>query len=111
MIIPDAPYVIKHYSKWAVRMPSRSMQRIYFSEHLLRDVIPIWDHYSTETMVITRDLLTAELELQRRDPNRVFAQANVEFRWVHSVLTPPAGIELRVLDMPGVLGWGFIESM
>lgn len=97
---------VKHYSQWEMRLP-RNTERIYFSEHLLRDVIPIWDHYSTETMVITRDLLAAELVLQRRDPMATFARAP-SFRWVHSVLTPPVGLELRVLDLPGVLGWGFI---
>lgn len=108
MNISAAEVFIKHYSGYAVRMPFRVPQRIYFSDHLLRDVIPIWDRYSTEVMVITRDLLDAELVLQRRDPNKIFTQTNVEFRWIHSVLTPPAGIELRVLDLPGVLGWGFI---
>jgi hypothetical protein len=83
----------------------REAYRLYLSDHLLRDVIPIWNHYSTDRMLITRDLLEAELSLAGVDPQ---LSTRIGFRWVHSVLTPPGGIELRIIEWPGVLGWGFI---
>lgn len=81
--------------------------RLYLSEHLLRDVIPIWNHYSTSCMVISRDLLVAELVIAGIDPVKLVAKVS-GYRWVHSVLTPPEGIELRIIEWPGVLAWGFI---
>lgn len=107
-------FLFKDYSNTVLGMVTRHFRgprfdghRLYLSDHLLRDVIPIWDHYSTEVMVMSRDLLAAEIQLQGHDPMLVFARTT-SFRWVHSVLTPPVGLELRVIDWPGVLAWGFI---
>lgn len=72
-------------------------------------MIPIWNRYSTDVMVITQDLLRAELLLQSCDPDKILTD-EFHWRWTHSVLTPPRGVELRILDWPGVLGWGFIRD-